>query len=397
MCLPTRGVRLGARARASFSVTAATSRRQPLWIMGALWQTLLLGGALALSSEETRAMMRREVGTEGAEHAEHGSEQLAAGHGARSAADQSAHANERGIPGPRGPRGIPGERGPIGKTGARGQRGLPGSIGYPGADGAVGAIGKQGPRGYVGATGPPGSDGLPGRKGQPGPLGMSGFPGMVGPPGPRGNVGDLGAEGLMGAPGPPGARGSKGEVGDHGDPGPIGAPGNKGYPGDVGEQGATGEEGAPYKKVNCVFRKWSDWMDCSKTCDVGKQRRERQIMIAPQGGGMNCPGKTFEHKFCLKEYCADVPGWKALPGENATGMELTQRHQGPRRLLLQAAGQAGLHMEPHSHFAVFLACVVVLGIVAAGAWCFQRQRAKAEASMWATTTRAFEVNDDDDS
>lgn len=52
---------------------------------------------------------------------------------------------------------------------------------------------------------------------------------------------------------------------------------------------------------------WSAWTPCSKTCDTGFQKRERDCTNpAPVNGGNSCKGVTMETKQCCVQLCAGL-------------------------------------------------------------------------------------------
>lgn len=50
------------------------------------------------------------------------------------------------------------------------------------------------------------------------------------------------------------------------------------------------------------FEKWSEWSECSKSCDGGVKSRVRSC---PAG---NCMGHSKEYSDCNKEPCSSVQG-----------------------------------------------------------------------------------------
>lgn len=139
------------------------------------------------------------------------------------------------------------------------------------------------------------------RPAQFGGPGRMGAPGKAGPPGLPGVPGTLGKHGLQG---PPGLPGLIGRTGPQGEPGPQGLAGEPGLP------------ALPTPKVDCKWGVWSEWEPCTRTCAGGWRRRERQVEVAPTGGGGQCPGKDYEHGDCfprIRTPCPPVPPPPIIP------------------------------------------------------------------------------------
>ena len=56
--------------------------------------------------------------------------------------------------------------------------------------------------------------------------------------------------------------------------------------------------------LECVWDKWSDWQQCSKSCGYGYQSRTRpRAYIEENGERKRCDGKTKEKRGCNKQNC----------------------------------------------------------------------------------------------
>ena len=53
----------------------------------------------------------------------------------------------------------------------------------------------------------------------------------------------------------------------------------------------------------CVWGPWSDWTECSKTCEAGSRQRERQIEKEAVNNGTDCHGEEFEEEVCNDVCC----------------------------------------------------------------------------------------------
>jgi len=67
----------------------------------------------------------------------------------------------------------------------------------------------------------------------------------------------------------------------------------------------------------CVWEDWTEWSECSTTCEAGRQHRERAIAKAAINGGQACQGDTNEERTCNEEVCCPVDcvwsEWEAWP------------------------------------------------------------------------------------
>ena len=57
-----------------------------------------------------------------------------------------------------------------------------------------------------------------------------------------------------------------------------------------------------YCSQDCVVGNWSDWGECSATCDGGTQSRNRAITTSPSNGGEPCP-ELSESRSCNTQAC----------------------------------------------------------------------------------------------
>jgi Spondin-like TSP1 domain/Thrombospondin type 1 domain len=55
-------------------------------------------------------------------------------------------------------------------------------------------------------------------------------------------------------------------------------------------------------KVDCVLYDWSDWGECDKNCDGGKQKRTRNIKIPAANGGKECDS-LIDTQECNTQHC----------------------------------------------------------------------------------------------
>lgn len=55
--------------------------------------------------------------------------------------------------------------------------------------------------------------------------------------------------------------------------------------------------------VDCEWREWDQWTDCSKTCSVGKKTRSRSISIEARNRGKTCTGLAQESLACSVRTC----------------------------------------------------------------------------------------------
>ena len=53
----------------------------------------------------------------------------------------------------------------------------------------------------------------------------------------------------------------------------------------------------------CVWGPWSDWTECSKTCEAGSRQRERQIEKEAVNNGTECHGEELEEEVCNAVCC----------------------------------------------------------------------------------------------
>eukprot|EP00929_Paragymnodinium_shiwhaense_P115847 TRINITY_DN8499_c0_g8_i1.p1 TRINITY_DN8499_c0_g8~~TRINITY_DN8499_c0_g8_i1.p1 ORF type:complete len:5046 (+),score=966.34 TRINITY_DN8499_c0_g8_i1:123-15260(+) len=55
--------------------------------------------------------------------------------------------------------------------------------------------------------------------------------------------------------------------------------------------------------VDCIWKVWDDWSECTKTCGTGLRKRARQHFHLAQHGGRHCKGTTIEEGVCNTRGC----------------------------------------------------------------------------------------------
>ena len=53
----------------------------------------------------------------------------------------------------------------------------------------------------------------------------------------------------------------------------------------------------------CVWGEWSDWSECSKTCESGSRKRDRLVEKEAINNGDQCEGEAEEEEVCNDVCC----------------------------------------------------------------------------------------------
>jgi len=56
----------------------------------------------------------------------------------------------------------------------------------------------------------------------------------------------------------------------------------------------------------CVWGSWTQWSDCSTTCEAGRRSRDREIEKEAINNGTECTGDAVEAEVCNEEVCCPV-------------------------------------------------------------------------------------------
>lgn len=56
--------------------------------------------------------------------------------------------------------------------------------------------------------------------------------------------------------------------------------------------------------TNCVIGDWSEWNECSRTCNGGQQERNRHVLKAAQDNGEGCEDHLSQYRGCNTQDCA---------------------------------------------------------------------------------------------
>ena len=62
-------------------------------------------------------------------------------------------------------------------------------------------------------------------------------------------------------------------------------------------------ESCDLAKVDCVVSEWVEWSDCDRSCGTGQLKRQRQIIHFPRNGGELCPSELIQTTGCNLGYC----------------------------------------------------------------------------------------------
>lgn len=75
------------------------------------------------------------------------------------------------------------------------------------------------------------------------------------------------------------------------------------------EQEALAPLGCPQSPtpIDCMFREWDHWDDCTASCGGGQKVRSRSIKWPNKGGGKGCDGSVSEIAACSMEPCPGPP------------------------------------------------------------------------------------------
>ena len=61
--------------------------------------------------------------------------------------------------------------------------------------------------------------------------------------------------------------------------------------------------------VDCQWSSWTQWSDCSKSCDLGSMSRSRSRIVTEDFGGLPCQGVALQEAECNREGCAVDCEW----------------------------------------------------------------------------------------
>ena len=144
-----------------------------------------------------------------------------------------------------------------------------------------------------------------------------------------------------------------------------------------GEQGEQGCLGDAFESRSCTVKvcpfwiQWSQWSECSASCDGGSKTRFRQCRNGPAGEG-NCDGSDVETVACNTQDCVSWSQWTAYSACSVScgvGSKTRQRfcvngEQGDAGCLGAVTHQIGCYERdcPYlSHWSAFSACSVSCG------------------------------------
>ncbi|XP_042187612.1 adhesion G protein-coupled receptor B1 [Callorhinchus milii] len=91
--------------------------------------------------------------------------------------------------------------------------------------------------------------------------------------------------------------------------------------------------------VDGKWQKWTSWESCTKTCDGGKQRRER-ICTGPFFGGLQCDGSWEEYRLCNEKRCPEPHEY--CPDENHESLVWTKTPAGESAVVRCPPNAAGI-------------------------------------------------------
>eukprot|EP00929_Paragymnodinium_shiwhaense_P115839 TRINITY_DN8499_c0_g4_i1.p1 TRINITY_DN8499_c0_g4~~TRINITY_DN8499_c0_g4_i1.p1 ORF type:complete len:3773 (+),score=615.61 TRINITY_DN8499_c0_g4_i1:363-11321(+) len=113
--------------------------------------------------------------------------------------------------------------------------------------------------------------------------------------------------------------------------------------------------------VDCEFRSWSSWSECTRSCGVGRRTRHRGIDIESKNGGKHCAGYLKDDAACNLRSCPIDCQWNPWTPwtecDKSCGMGSTARHRS-RRFEQQNGGTSCLGDRSEIHVCNAQACPV---------------------------------------
>lgn len=118
--------------------------------------------------------------------------------------------------------------------------------------------------------------------------------------------------------------------------GHVASAAGKGCTGPISAMEPCNEQCCPEEgPEDCAWGQWSDWSDCSRSCDAGLQSRSREVTTFARGGGKACEaGAMQEYQPCSTDACnpASVNGlwgpwgvWQACSATCGGGAQMRER------------------------------------------------------------------------
>ena len=83
-----------------------------------------------------------------------------------------------------------------------------------------------------------------------------------------------------------------------------------------------------FLSVDCIWKHWTSWGSCTKSCDGGMQRATRVILEQPQYGGKDCIGGATKEQSCNTKSCPSCffQDVSPAPGSTLLGRKRFQNH-----------------------------------------------------------------------
>lgn len=122
------------------------------------------------------------------------------------------------------------------------------------------------------------------------------------------------------------------------------------------------------KPINCEWKIWDEWTECTETCGGGDNMRKRTFKTRAKHGGNECKGPQEQTHSCNIEECPTTTTSRATTTTIAPQTAAAEAAAAPSKEKAAAAAPSNDAKKKKMMIIVGAASIGVLGIVGAGAF-----------------------------